>query len=365
MAFEMDYLGQKILIEAEDSHPTEGGFIAQAPKLTLNLPSSPKKFYRHGWQSWTLAAWIDPASPVTPIKAAEFRAKDEDPLYASARNHTSGWIGAVELSENSILLVGALDLGGRVELDGSRLTAFFEAGTGNWFVALGNEGQVFSRYAQLLGEKFGSRNNKPLRVWCSWYSLYNLINEKILSNVITDLGDLPFDVIQLDDGWQLDTGDWEANKKFPSGMKALAEKIQKTGRIAGIWLSPFITTKSSSIFRDHQDWILRDNQGNPVSAGMNFSGSIYALDVSHSEVLDWLDTQIRKVRGWGYGYLKLDFLYAGGFPGNHFQPNPREEIYRQALKVMRDAAGDAYLLVCGAPIIPSWVCVMACGLVPM
>jgi alpha-galactosidase len=59
------------------------------------------------------------------------------------------------------------------------------------------------------------------------------------------------------------------------------------------------------------------------------------------------------VRGWGYEYVKLDFLYAGGFPGNHFQPKPREEIYRQTLKVMRDAAGDAYLLVCGAPNIPS------------
>jgi alpha-galactosidase len=289
MAFEIDHLGQRILIEAEDSHSTEGGFIARAPKLTLNLPSSPKKFYKHGWQSWTLAAWIDPALPVIPISAPEFRAKDEDPLYAYARNHTSAWVGAVELSEKLILLMGALDLGGRVELEGNRLTAFFEAGTGNWFVALGNEEQVYSRYAQLLGEKLGSRNNKPLRVWSSWYSLYNLINEKILSKVITDLDILLFDVIQLDDGWQLDTGNWEANKKFPSGMKAMAEKIQKTGRMAGIWLSPFITTKSSSFFRDHQDWILWDRQGTPVFAGTNFSGAIYALDVSHPEVLDWLD----------------------------------------------------------------------------
>jgi alpha-galactosidase len=353
MVFELDYQGQKIAIGEVESHPIEGGFIAQAPKLTLNLPSTPKRFYRHGWQSWTLAAWIDPAMPVTPISAPEFRAKDEDPLYAFAENHTSAWVGAVELADNTILLLGSLDLRGRVELDGTSLTGFFENGSGDWFMAMGEEDQVFKRYAQLLGEKFGTNTTKPLRVWCSWYSLYNLINEKIVSKVINDLGNLPFDVIQLDDGWQLNTGDWEANKKFPSGMAAMAESIQKTGRIAGLWLSPFITTKSSGIFHDHPDWILRDDQGKPVFAGIKFGGPIYPLDVSHPAVLDWLEMQIRKVRAWGYKYLKLDFLYAGAFPGKHYLPGPREEIYRQALRVMRNAAGNAYLLVCGAPIIPS------------
>ncbi len=353
MVIQLDHLGQKIAIVANDSHPIEGGFIAHATKLFLNLPSAPIRFYRHGWQSWTLAAWIDPAMPVTPISAPEFRAKDEDPLYAFAGNHTSAWVGAIELSENAILLLGALDLSGRVELDGNKLTGFFETGSGDWFVALGKEDQVFRRYAQLLGEKFRTGTTNPLRVWCSWYSLYNLINEAILSRVITDLGNLPFDVIQLDDGWQIDTGDWEANKKFPSGMAAMAKRIQKTGRIAGLWLSPFVTTKSSSIFRDHQDWILRDEQGKPVFAGVKFGGAIYPLDVSHPAVLDWLEMQIKKVRNWGYRYLKLDFLYAGAFPGKHFQQKPREVIYRQALNVIRNAAGDAYLLVCGAPVIPS------------
>jgi len=353
MAFELTHLGQKIALPAEESHPVEGGFVARAPKLILNLPSAPIRFYRHGWQSWTLASWIDPTMPVTPISAPEFRAKDEDPLYAMSANNVGAWVGAVELPDDATLLVGALNLGGRVTLEGTELTGFYETGSGDWFVALGREEQIFKRYAQLLGERLGTCRAAPLRVWCSWYSLYTLINEKILSKTISGLGELPFDVIQLDDGWQISTGDWEANKKFPSGMAAMAGKIQKTGRIAGLWLSPFITTKSSSLFRDHQDWILKDDEGKPVFAGMNFSGRIYALDVSHPAVLDWLDNQLRKVRGWGFEYLKLDFLYAGALPGKHCEQKPREEIYRQALKVMRAAAGEAYLLVCGAPIVPS------------
>ena len=353
MTFELDCLGLKITVPLENSHAVEGGFIAGAPALSLNLPSAPVRFYRHGWQSWTLAAWIDPSLPVTPISAPDFRAKDEDPLYAISKSHVSAWVGAFEFGKDAVLLVGALDLGGRVMLQGAQMSAFYESGGGDWFFALGKEDQVFKRYAQLLGERLGSRPTRPLRVWCSWYSLYNLINEKILRQAITDLGDLPFEVIQVDDGWQRSTGDWEANKKFPSGMADMAAKITATGRIAGLWLSPFITTKSSSIFRDHPDWILKDDEGRPVFAGMNFSGKIYALDVSHPAVLGWLQQQIRKVRAWGFEYLKLDFLYAGAFPGRPFEPKPREEIYRQALRTMREAAGEAYLLACGAPIVPS------------
>jgi alpha-galactosidase len=86
---------------------------------------------------------------------------------------------------------------------------------------------------------------------------------------------------------------------------------------------------------------------------MNWTGNAYALDITHPEVLDWLDKLIRKVVGWGYNYLKLDFLYAGAAIGKRYKDIPREEAYRNAMQVMRDAAGDAYILACGAPIVPS------------
>jgi alpha-galactosidase len=77
------------------------------------------------------------------------------------------------------------------------------------------------------------------------------------------------------------------------------------------------------------------------------------LDVTHPEVLEWLDQLIRKVRSWGYGYFKLDFLYIGGFVGKRYSAMPREVAYRNALRVLREAAGNAYILACGAPILPS------------
>ncbi len=328
--------------------------VLTADHVDLNLPQPASRFFRHGWQSWTLTTWLDPSEPPLPKRSPQFRAKDEDPLYTFGKNHVSAWVGAVQLGDDDILLLGSLGMGGRVELDGSSLKGSYEFGDGEWLVARGTEDEVFQTYADLLSEKFGkTRYEKPPRVWCSWYSLYKWINEHILQNTLKSLGDLPFDVFQIDDGWQITHGDWEPTRKFPSGMGEMASQIAETGRMPGLWLAPFMVTKLSSIYRHHPDWLLRDDHGRPVPVGITWEGVPYALDVSHPEVLEWVEKLIHKVRGWGYTYLKLDFLYAGALPGNRHKDIPREVAYRNALEVIREAAGDAYILACGAPIIPS------------
>ncbi len=329
--------------------------IVDASSLTLSLPLPPKAFYRHGWQSWSLTTWLDPVAPPLPVRAAEFRVKDEDPGYALHGNPISAWVGAVELQENDILLLGALDLGGRVEMDGNSMHGFFEDGhKRRWLLVRETEDNTFEAYSLALEQIYGKgRSAVPPRVWCSWYSLYSWINERVVLKTLHDFSDMPFDVYQVDDGWQLAHGDWEANSKFPSGMQSLAEKVAATGRIPGLWLAPFMVSPGSDLAREHPDWLLRDENGIPVQAGITWSGAPLGLDVSRPDVLDWLSHLIHKVRGWGYGYLKLDFLYIGGLIGKRYHDLPRETIYRNALQVMRDVAGDAYILACGAPVVPS------------
>ena len=329
--------------------------VISAASLRLDLPQLPRKFYRHGWQSWTFTSWLDPSDPPIPVRAAEFRAKDEDPGYALHKKHISCWVGAVELDQDDILLLGALGLGGRVELDGTSLHGFYEDHqAAEWFLLRGHEEWVFSHYAQALEEKFGKgRVPKAPGVWCSWYSMYGWINERVFLTALADFEDMPFDVFQIDDGWQLAYGDWEPNRKFPSGMKSIAEKIAATGRTAGIWLAPFMIAENSQLAKDHPDWLLRDDKGNLVHAGISWNGSPLCLDITHPKVLEWLKQLIHTVRGWGYGYLKLDFLYIGGAIGKRYEDFPREAAYRNALRVIREAAGDAYILACGAPILPS------------
>ena len=278
-----------------------------------------------------------------------------DPLYTRHLAPNGSWLGAVDFRNGSILLLGALGLESHVALHGDALHGWYETGGGKWFVGYGQENAVFERYTELLGERLEPAPGKSTpRVWCSWYSLYTAIDENLLGRVFAGLEGLPFDVLQVDDGWQAAIGDWEANKKFPSGMEALAEKIKSTGRQAGLWLAPLIAVKSSRTFREHPDWFLKDPDGRFVSAGFNWCEPLYALDTTHPEALDWLAALMRQVRAWGFDYLKLDFLYAGALPGVRHTDTPRETAYRQGLQVMREAMGaDAYFLTCGAPVIPS------------
>lgn len=323
-------------------------------RVSLELPARPQRFYRHGWQSWTFSSWVDPQMPALPVRAAQFRVKDEDPPYALSQAHTSAWVAALEFEKEDVVLLGGLDFGARLQLAEKRLDGFSESGRGEWLLVRGSEREVFAHYSQALSEKYPRLfQRKTPRVWCSWYSFYRLIKEELLQRVLRDLGDLPFDVVQIDDGWQISTGDWEANRKFPSGMADLAARIQASGWQAGLWLSPFIVTQDSTLYQQRPDWLLRDQEGNPVFAGRNWSGLTYALDVTHPGVLEWLDQTIRRVVGWGYSYLKLDFLYASALPGRRYREMPREASYRQALEVVRRAAPQAYLLACGAPILPS------------
>jgi len=328
--------------------------IVKAKEIQVELPSQPVRYYRHGWQSWSLAAWTDP-SPIPVQMPAIFHPLQVDAQHVHKKYLNGSWLGAVEFSDGNILLLGALATDANVSLVQNQLSGQSEADEVEWFIAFGQENIVFEKYAEELGNRLGkSKKNDAPRVWCSWYSLYYAIDEPILHKTFDDLGDLPFDVLQVDDGWQMDIGDWTENKKFPSGMKALADKIKSTGRRAGLWLAPLIATKSSKLFREHGDWFLRNEHGRFVSAGFNWGERLYALDATHPDVTLWLIALMKRIRAWGFDYLKLDFLYGGALKGKRFKNMPREAAYRESLRVMREAMGaDAFFLTCGTPILPA------------
>jgi alpha-galactosidase len=329
--------------------------IVTGDKARVGFTGTPTRYYHHGWQSWSLAAWVDTAQPLPVPQPYFLHPMHVDPLWAFHPRPHGSWVGAVEQPDGQILLLGSLGLDAHVELDGSALSGWYESGTGDWFIAHGPELQVFAGYADELRKRLGQGSHRALGgVWCSWYSLYTDIEERVLSRVFDGLDGLVFEVLQVDDGWQQSVGDWEANEKFPSGMAALAERIRKTGRRAGLWLAPLIAVKSSRLFRSHPGWFLRDMRGRFVSAGSNWGEQLYALDTTQPPVIEWLATLMRQVRAWGFDYLKLDFLYGAALPGKRHEHVPREAALRRALRVMREAMGpDAFLLGCGVPILPA------------
>ena len=347
--------GLTLPTNVETIKKTRGGYVLRGRQVHLGLQENPYRYYRHGWQSWSLTAWTDPGDHIPIQKPHRLHPLQTDPVYSFHSTPNGSWLGAVELADGQVLLLGALGLETHVALHGQELHGWYESGGGEWYVGYGEEATVFERYTELLGERLGQAHNRPSpRVWCSWYSLYSAIDAPLLLRVFNELEDLPFDVLQVDDGWQIAVGDWEPNEKFPDGMQALADHIRATGRKAGLWLAPLLVVPTSRLFQDHRDWLLRDEDGGYARAGFLWGEPLYALDTSLPAVLDWLEVLMMKVRDWGYDYAKLDFLFAGALPGKRHADIPREAAYRQGLQAMRKGLGpDTYLLACGAPVLPS------------
>ncbi len=361
-----------------------------AASVAVELEQKPTEFYRHGWQSWSLSTWQGVDQKIPEAMPSNLHSMHLDPADRAERAPHGSHIGAVKFSDGQVLLLGVLgqatSAGAKVVLrhnaqkytlegvacntDGNPILAtqlqigHQENSPANWVQISGGEQEVFNRYALLLAKSLsisGPASSK--RIWSSWYSFYDKISTSNLVDVLEQLTELnpgspiPFDVFQIDDGWQKGIGDWEANEKFPGGMAPLAGQIRAKGLQPGIWLAPLIATPSSKLFSEHPNWFLTDQNGKLVRAGFNFGEKLLALDLTIPEVADYLEELISKVIGWGFSYLKLDFLYAGALPGQRATNVSREQAYKQVLTRMMTAArrldSQAYILACGAPIIPS------------
>jgi alpha-galactosidase len=324
-------------------------------QVVVSLDAPADRYYRHGWHSWSEARWLDPrTAPVAPVVPEKLPFAD-DPVYARRVTHGGSALGAAQLSDGTVALLGALDLGGRVELHGDDLVGSFESGTGDWFVGRGAEAAVFAEYAEALAERFGSRpQDRALTMWSSWYSYYDGISEAVLLDVLDDIADLGFGIFQVDDGWQRNVGDWTTNDKFPSGLAALGDAIRRRGHRPGLWLAPFIARDDSELVARRSDMLVTGDDGQPVLAGRNWGGACHALDVTHPDTADFLESVLRPVVEAGFTFLKLDFLSAGALPGRRARDLPREAAYRHGVDTIRRIVGDdVYLLACGAPVIAS------------
>ncbi|MFD9702463.1 glycoside hydrolase family 36 protein [Lentzea sp. NPDC059081] len=336
--------------------PVTGGLLLPPGRVALLHGLGDALFYRHGHNSWSPCGWRRLSGVPLRIADAERRLTADDTTWDDPGRHHSSAVAALEGPDGKVLLLGGLGLGvPRLAADRDTLVGWCETGGGPWLLAHGDEDEVFAAYAEHLGDRLGRSTKRAGNVWCSWYAYYENITEDQLVEDVGSLRGLPFDVAQIDDGWEEQVGDWHANRKFPAGMRALADRIADAGLRPGLWLAPFIVHPDSRTARARPELLLRDADGAPVVAGHNWGTGYWTLDLTSDSVLDHLRETIHRVtHEWGFTYLKLDFLQAGTTPGARSAGVDREEVYRAGLRAIREAAGDdAYLLASGAPLLPS------------
>lgn len=221
---------------------------------------------------------------------------------------------------------------------------------------------LLERYAQLINNEEGVHfKNFEGIGWCSWYQYFTEIDfNKLMKDIekissVKSSHSIPYTLIQLDDGYEKDIGDWlETNDRFPD-LSEISETIISKGLKPGIWIAPFSVSETSSIFEEHPDWLVKDFLGKPKLCYRNWNKNIYALDTTHPGAIKYLKGLFGKLREVGYSYLKIDFLFAGALPGKRYNENATPvEAYREGMKIIKNYAGeDTFILGCGAPLLPS------------
>lgn len=218
----------------------------------------------------------------------------------------------------------------------------------------GSVDEVFDRYFELLN--IAKPKVKPMSGYTSWYNHYQNINQDIINKNLDAIinSKHKFEVFQIDDGYQTAVGDWLSidREKFPSGLKGIVQKAKKNNLVPGLWLAPFVCETTSRIFKSHKDWILKDEKGQMVKAGNNWS-HFYTLDIYNSEVREYIKKCLHIVlNDWGFEMVKLDFLYAVSIVPSHNKS--RGQIMYEAMDFIRECVGDKLILGCGVPLAPSF-----------
>ncbi len=225
-----------------------------------------------------------------------------------------------------------------------------------WWNTEGFLVENLKKYAQMVAQYNSVSIGKPLFGWASWYYYYlNISEEAILKEIeLAKENKLEYELFQIDDGYESDIGDWlETNKKFPSGVEFIAKRIKQEGMIPGIWTAPFSISESSELFQQHPNWVVKDKNDKPIIAYKNWGKKIYALDTTNPNARSWLRDTLTTLKGYGYGFFKIDFLFAGMIPGKRYMDVSPVEAYRMGMKEIREALNDAHILGCGAPLLPS------------
>lgn len=345
------------------------GTVAGRPgRIEVFRTTVPAAFLLNNWQSW---GPMERATPTTRFPELEGIVRDYSPylfspvpdelLRGPVSDYFTAWDGGLagfltSRIAHAFFTIEGRDLVGWIDL----FDAEFEdpvALEPLVVLAGGAAGDLLEEYGRLVHRTHRLRINPWNPVgWCSWYHYFGKLGwPDVLENLGAAAADrkaFPFDVFQVDDGYETDIGDWLSVKPGYPDLAGLAGAITEKRFRAGIWAAPFSAAETSRLFDEHPSWMVAED-GRPKPCYKGWGKTIYALDTTHPEVKEWLDATFRALRGAGFSYLKIDFLFAAAMSGARRKSVTPIQAYREGLRVIRRAAGRDFVLGCGAPLLPS------------
>jgi len=177
---------------------------------------------------------------------------------------------------------------------------------------------LLATYGDLVQERYGIQPPaRPPVTWCSWYPYrLGVTEERCLANAALGakrLGPLGLQTMLLDLGWEAGylPSSFEENDQFSHGLKWLSEQLAGYGLGLGTWVAPFSISEHHPLVKEHPEWLIQDEHGEPLSTGTWFwypHGNTYCLDLTHPGAQEWLRVNMTSLAERGVSYYKTDFI---------------------------------------------------------
>ena len=329
-----------------------------ADLLITQDPTDQCFVYEHGWQSWSPAGVYPGSTGCSPRprrhiwQTMAFRPECPAPETGF---QAEGLLAIVNADGSAdVIFAGVPDVevpSIRVRDEGGRLVAASNGPVEQ--LRAGSLDEGLAAVGDLLAERMLARPVQSLPAgWCSWYTYWNLVTaQDIIDNLeVIDEHDLGIDVVQVDDGYQHDIGDWLDDRPGFGNLDEVARRIVDTGRTPGLWTAPFLVAAGSDLALAHPDWLV----DGAVACEQHWGQEIRVLDVTHPDAAEHLTGVFIALRDRGFRFHKIDFIYGGAMVGRRHEDVTPIEAYRRGLELVRAGAGDdAVILGCGAPLLPS------------
>ena len=194
----------------------------------------------------------------------------------------------------------------------------------------------------------------PMVGYLSWYQHGSDVTPEMVFKATKEFAEWPAmpggRTIQIDDGFEKMPSDWSPNKRFAPIWKDLPQKMKEAGSIPGIWLAPTAALDTSSLFKEHPDWFQRlPGTTQPAVSFSNWSycggDQTYFLEPDRPEVKEFVGNVFRDLVGQGWGYLKIDFVYALSTARAAYDRKKTEfQTLRDCHALFREASGPKVLL---------------------
>jgi len=183
--------------------------------------------------------------------------------------------------------------------------------------------------------------------WCGWGYESN-VTPKQMTGTIPKLKELGIHWATLDDRWFNNYGDWQPRTDtFPGeAIRDMVKEFHQQGIKLQIWWLPLAVEDGkyryeshqyavSDVVKQHPDWLILDEKGQPARMARNLATLCPALP----EVQDYYKKLTERfVRDWDFDGHKLDNIYAVPpcYNPKHHHKSPNDSVY---------AMGEVYKII--------------------